>query len=123
MAGLVAEMVGPDVRVVEAHMELAPPTIAEGLATLAQEGIHEVRVVPYFLGPGRHATKDIPAMVADAAAQHPNLSVTVAPPLGVHANLARVVLDRAGLKEAGEASAEGCTNDPATCTATFCRRR
>ena len=47
-----------------AHMELAKPSLAEGLARCAASGASEVVVCPYFLGPGRHTSRDIPRLVS-----------------------------------------------------------
>lgn len=84
----------PD-RVVEvAHMELAPPTLAEAIARCVAAGAGEIVVHPYFLGPGTHATRDIPIQAAAAAARHPGVSVRVSEPLGVHEGLVDAVLAR-----------------------------
>jgi len=77
-----------------AHMELAEPTIAQGLAACAAAGAREVTVHPYLLAPGRHATQDIPRLVAEAARRFPGLTCRVTEPLGPHPLLARVVLER-----------------------------
>lgn len=121
VVAVVAEMAGPDVMVVAAHMELCPPDIDEAMRRLVDAGITSIKVVPYFLGPGRHATEDIPRLAAEAAAAHPDVEVTVGAPLGVHSDLARVVLDRAGLSVCTEVDGD-CTGDPATCRAPYCRR-
>jgi sirohydrochlorin ferrochelatase len=86
------------VRVAIAHMELAAPSIDEAFAILKAQGVEEVRVMPYFLGPGRHVTEDIPALVEEAATAH-GLDAEVTPHLGVHPLLAQLVLERAGLAE------------------------
>ncbi len=78
-----------------AHMELAAPTIPEGLAELVRRGAGEVVVVPYFLAPGRHSTEDIPRLVGEAMRAHPRIAHRVAAPLGVHDLLAELVLERA----------------------------
>jgi len=83
-----------------AHMELAPPTLADAIEACVAEGAREIVVVPYFLAPGSHSTRDIPALVREAAARHAGLRVRVAKPLGVHPRLAELVLDRA--REAAE---------------------
>jgi len=93
IAALVAARL-PNSVVRTAHMELAAPSIAEGLAACAAAGAREVVVHPYFLGPGDHSTNDIPRLVATAAADHPLLSVSISEPLGCHPKLVDVILDR-----------------------------
>ncbi len=78
-----------------AHMELAKPSLAEGLARCAARGAREVVVCPYFLGPGRHTSRDIPRLVDDARAAHPDLRISVADPLGFDERLVDLVLARA----------------------------
>jgi len=84
----------PDRLVAVAHMELAEPTLAEALAHCASAGAREVVVCPYFLGPGRHTTGDIPRLVEEARAAHPELRVAIAEPLGFDERLVDVVLAR-----------------------------
>ena len=97
MANLVQSMVGEGVVVRAAHMELAEPSIPEGLARCVAAGATEVVVFPYMLSPGKHSTRDIPRMVAEAAAAHPQLACTVTSAFGVHDKLAEVIVERAGL--------------------------
>lgn len=84
----------PDRFVSFAHMEIARPTIAEGIAACAAAGAEEVVVHPYFLGPGNHSTQDIPRLARAAAAAHPGLRVAISEPLGLHPKLVDVILDR-----------------------------
>ena len=78
-----------------AHMELAAPSLAEGIARCAARGASEVVVCPYFLGPGRHTSRDIPRLVEEARVTHPSLRVSVAAPLGFDERLVDLVLARA----------------------------
>ena len=94
IAALVRARVDAHVPVHVAHMELAAPSIAEGFAACVDDGATHVDVMPYFLFAGRHATTDIPALVAEAAANHPGVTYRVAAPLGIHPALAEIVLDR-----------------------------
>ncbi len=77
-----------------AHMEIASPTIAEGIAACVEAGAREIVVHPYLLAPGRHSREDIPALAAETAADHPGVTVRVSEPLGVHEKLVDVVLER-----------------------------
>jgi sirohydrochlorin ferrochelatase len=81
-----------------AHMELAEPTIAQGFEKCVNDGAKNVTVLPYMLSPGRHATSDIPNMVAECAARHPGVKFKVTKPLGLSNKIAEVVLERAGIK-------------------------
>ncbi len=65
-----------------AHMELAEPSIAAAYAACVADGASEIICVPFFLGPGRHWTSDIPALLTEAAAHHPHTRWHLAPPLG-----------------------------------------
>jgi sirohydrochlorin ferrochelatase len=94
---LVRGIVGPDVVVRSAHLELAPPTIAQGFAACVEAGATEVIVHPYMLSPGRHSMSDVPRLVAEAAAGHPGITHRVTEPLGVHPMMAEMVLHRCGL--------------------------
>ena len=98
VANLLQEMVGPDVLVRAAHMELAEPLIPQGVETCVEAGATELVVFPYMLSPGKHSTRDIPRIVAEATRRHPELRVRVTPAFGVHAKLAEVIAERAGVE-------------------------
>jgi sirohydrochlorin ferrochelatase len=66
-----------------AHMELAEPSIATAFASCVGRGARQVVVCPFFLGPGKHWTQDIPRLTADAAGKHAGIAYHVAPPLGI----------------------------------------
>ena len=53
-----------------------------------------VVIAPYFLWPGDHWDRDIPALAAEAARRHPGVRYLVAAPLGPHPLLADIVEDR-----------------------------
>jgi sirohydrochlorin ferrochelatase len=66
-----------------AHMELVEPSIATAYANCAKRGATQIVVTPFFLGPGKHWTGDIPRLAADAAQNHPNTTYHVTMPLGI----------------------------------------
>jgi sirohydrochlorin cobaltochelatase len=53
----------PQARVVCAYMELAAPDLRTAAAALVASGAKVVRVVPLFLGMGKHAREDLPVQV------------------------------------------------------------
>ena len=66
-----------------AHMELSEPSIATAFARCVERGATRVVVCPFFLGPGKHWTGDIPRLAADAAANHPGTRYHVTMPIGI----------------------------------------
>jgi sirohydrochlorin ferrochelatase len=72
----------PDAVVEPAHMELAFPSIADAYARCRERGASEIIVCPFFLGPGKHWTHDIPALTTAAAQAHPGATFRIAAPLG-----------------------------------------
>ena len=66
-----------------AHMELAEPSIATAYGRCVQRGADHIVVCPYFLGPGKHWTRDIPRLTAEAQQQHPGTSYHVTATLGL----------------------------------------
>ena len=73
-----------DYQIVEpAHMELAEPSIKTAFDQCVRRGAERVVVFPYFLGPGRHWSEDIPRLAAQAAANHPGVQYVVTAPLGL----------------------------------------
>ncbi len=90
MALQIAEVV-PYPIVEPAHMELAEPSIATAFAACVRRGARTVVVAPYFLLPGRHWSEDIPALVAEAAEDHPGIAHLVAAPFGMHPLMAEVI--------------------------------
>jgi sirohydrochlorin ferrochelatase len=90
-------MVGGGVIVRHAHMELAHPSIAEGFSGCVSAGATEVVAFPYMLSPGKHVTRDVPRLVAEAAREFPNTAYRVTDAFGVHEKLAELIALRAGI--------------------------
>ena len=79
-----------------AHMELAEPSIATAYARCVARGATRIVVCPFFLGPGKHWTSDIPALTADAAAQFPQSEYHVTMPLGIDDLILELLAKRVG---------------------------
>ncbi len=63
------------------YLELAEPTIAAGVSRLVQAGVGQITVAPVLLFSAGHAKRDIPAAVAAAAADYPNIAIRYCEPL------------------------------------------
>ena len=84
----------PGWRVAAAHLSVAPPGVPAAIAACVAAGAREIVLMPYFLGPGRHASRDVPQLARDARARHPGVRIRVAAALGVHAGIVGTVMER-----------------------------
>ena len=75
-------------------MELAEPSIGMAFAACVTAGAKTVVIAPYFLWPGNHWDRDIPALAAEASTHHLGVSYLVTAPLGPHPLLMDIVEDR-----------------------------
>ncbi|MDA1354121.1 MAG: hypothetical protein O3A01_06635 [bacterium] len=82
----------PEAVVRGVHMELAEPSIMSGFSELISEGVTDIKVIPFMLSPGRHSTRDIPQLAAEAAAAHQNIPYSVAAHIGQHELITDVLM-------------------------------
>lgn len=80
------------IRIECAFLELAEPSIPDGLRTLLSEGVAEVVVYPYFLSAGRHVVEDIPGEIEKVRDEYPEASITLASYLGSAPDLVLTML-------------------------------
>jgi sirohydrochlorin ferrochelatase len=79
-----------------AFLEIADPSIPDALAAAVTDGHERVVVLPHFLAPGNHTTVDIPALVAAAASEHPDVGFELLPHTGADPRLVDLLADRLG---------------------------
>ncbi|WP_395700842.1 sirohydrochlorin chelatase [Aquabacterium sp.] len=86
-----------------AFLEFMSPGLVAAGAQLAAAGCRRVDVLPLFLGAGGHVRKDIPALMAQLMAEHPQVQWTLHPAVGEAAAvidaMAQVALAAAQLPE------------------------
>lgn len=66
-----------------AHMELSEPSLATAYGRCVERGAGRIVVCPYFLGPGKHWTRDIPRLAAETQKKHPNTTYHITATLGL----------------------------------------
>lgn len=79
-----------------AYLELVEPTIPQGLAACLSQDATEIRMSPYFLSEGAHVADDLVRFRDEFIQQHPDVRISLSPPLGGHPLLVEVVLQRLG---------------------------
>jgi sirohydrochlorin cobaltochelatase len=91
----------PALQVRCAYLELTEPDLPTTAAELAGLGLSAVRIVPMFLGAGRHVREDLPALVADLRLQHPQVHWDLQPPVGEDDRLLDLLADLAAGASSG----------------------
>lgn len=72
----------PDVQVRLAFLEFMTPSLLAAGAELASAGCKQVAVLPMFLGTGGHVRKDLPLLLDQMRAAHPQVSFTLHAAIG-----------------------------------------
>ncbi|WP_437192116.1 sirohydrochlorin chelatase [Planctomicrobium sp. SH527] len=86
----VAELLRPlisDPIIEIAYLELAEPSIPDGLQRCVERGATEIRILPYFLSAGSHVAEDLRRFQHDFNREHPGVTCQLSPPLGLHAGV------------------------------------
>jgi sirohydrochlorin ferrochelatase len=83
-----------------AFLELAEPSIPDGIEACIQRDATEVVVFPYFLSAGRHVAEDIPAEVKIKQDEHPDINIRIADYLGIAAGMPDMIFNH--LREQSE---------------------
>ena len=88
---------GERVLVAWAHMEGADPPLPEAIDACVSQGALEVTVQPLFLVPGKHATRDIPELLAAARHRHSHVRFELGQVIGADPLLVELLAQRCGL--------------------------
>lgn len=85
-----------------AFLELTAPDLPTVVEALVAEGHAVIRIVPMFLGVGRHGREDLPLLVSQLAQRYPALTLQLRPAVGEMAELVRC-LARLAMQDDGTA--------------------
>ncbi len=85
----------PGARVRCAYLELCEPSLPMAAAELVAEGVGELRILPMFLGMGKHAREDLPELVVALRQAHPGVVVSVLPAVGEQPRLTQLLAELA----------------------------
>lgn len=75
-----------------AFLELADPSIPDGIEAMIRNGASQVTILPYFLAAGRHVIEDIPKQVEGKRRAHPGVDIEIAPYFGTAAVIPDLLL-------------------------------
>ena len=83
----------PDLPVAVAFLELTEPDLPHTVESLMKQGVAHVRIVPMFLGVGRHAREDLPELVQGLIEAYPQMSFELLPAIGEHPAMTALMAD------------------------------
>jgi sirohydrochlorin cobaltochelatase len=70
-----------------AFLELEQPDLRAAIDDLVDAGADSIRIVPMFLGAGRHAREDLPRVVEQCRQAHPIAHIELQAPVGENPRL------------------------------------
>ena len=85
------KQLSPDTQVACAYLELTEPDLQTTVAGLVQTGVNAIRIVPMFLGVGRHAREDLPLLLQDLIIQHPGVTFELRNAIGEEPEMTRAM--------------------------------
>lgn len=83
----------PGAAVLCAYLELCTPSLPEAAAQLVAEGASLVRVFPLFFGVGKHAREDLPLLMNELRAAHPDVQIDLLPTAGEYPQVTALMAD------------------------------
>ncbi len=89
-----------------AFLELAEPSIPDGIQQCIDLGATDILVMPYFLSAGRHVSQDVPSLVHQKRLEHPEIAIRMANYLGAADGLLNLILDTAKKVQCNQCAAQ-----------------
>lgn len=83
-------------KVLCAFNQFSGPTAGEQIKVLAEQGVRDITVLPYFIAAGSHVVSDIPELVREAARTYPDIRFHVTPHLGAFKGIQNLILSELG---------------------------
>jgi sirohydrochlorin cobaltochelatase len=83
----------PGVQVQCAYLEMMAPSLSDCATGLVALGASSIRVMPLFLGVGKHVREDLPALIETLRKNHPAVRFELLPTVGEDERVLRVMAD------------------------------
>ena len=77
-----------------AFLEISRPSILEGAEHCLSTGANGLFVIPLFLFGGQDVKKKLPLALDEVRTRHPQLAITLSPPIGQNQQLLKILMDR-----------------------------
>ena len=83
----------PAVHVRCTYLELCEPSLQYAASDLIANSVSKIRVLPLFLGVGKHAREDLPLLIAALRESYPDVAVELLPTVGESPALIALMAD------------------------------
>jgi sirohydrochlorin cobaltochelatase len=90
VAGQVKQL-SPKTEVACAYLELTEPDLPTTVERLVLNGVNVIRIVPMFLGVGRHAREDLPLLLQDLQTRYAEVRLELRNAIGEEPELIRAM--------------------------------
>lgn len=77
-----------------AFLQFSKNNLETALHKLVDQGVTEIKIIPYFLFNGVHILEDIPAEINDFLEAYPEIKISFGQTLGADKRLADIIVDR-----------------------------
>ena len=85
------QALAPEALVRCAYLELTEPSLPDCVDEMVRDGSLSIKVVPLFLGVGRHAREDLPVIMAELTDRFPQITFKLQPAIGEDDRLINLV--------------------------------
>jgi sirohydrochlorin ferrochelatase len=92
VAAKIKKSVGHEI-VEYAFLQYVQPAPQEALEYCIRQRAKKIVIVPFFMQPGAHVTKDIPAFIKKARKEHPDIDIVSTDIVGSHPLMEKIVED------------------------------
>jgi sirohydrochlorin ferrochelatase len=79
-----------------AYLQHADPTPEIAFASCVRQHAERIVIVPFFMQPGTHVARDIPALAEQARSQYPAIDILVTDYAGSHFLMTKIIMDLVG---------------------------
>ena len=86
-------MRNPNALVRCAYLEISTPSLHEAATDLIGLGARSLRVLPLFLGVGKHAREDTPLLIEELRAAYPGVAIELLPAVGEYDQITMLMAD------------------------------
>ena len=95
LADRIRENAGPNFDfVTSSFLEISSPQVDSAIADLADDGVTDIIIFPYFLAAGTHVFSEIPKLIGEEKENHPSIHFEILPHLGALQGISTLILSQ-----------------------------